>query len=392
MGIDKSLSDDYPSVVINGRKYHYGQEPAYGQYLVENASIAKDYWCFDEKQDLQAFLVNLPESADHRSRIRAAYPDWEQVSDEQRTAYLAEDRAAQRAIAAEKLKSGTAQSFDMDLEGKQGPHEPQHIRKADGPAPLERVERELRGFDAFRDEGLSEAGRLRMIEGEIDWTGVSAADKEVILAREIDFKRITPEQFTFVYADIAFEKIEPADPTVAQALFDRARGGGESPRIRDTTKNLIEAIWLDVWPRAGAVVDFGLSSQEHYEAIYYGVREGEITPEALDAALGKGDKLTALARSAASNPHRDIVFSTSWDGLVTRPEGPESGEDLGDDPVPRGKQAEALYAEWREDYAARARESAVQPYPSPSEIAERNRGKPAEPDRVQDRDKDRGRD
>ena len=76
--------------------------------------------------------------------------------------------------------------------------------------------------------------------------------------------------------------------------------------LRDTTRNLLEAIWADEWPRIGAVVDFGLRSQEHYEALYYGVRAGEIGPEALDAALGKGEELTALARSARSNPHRGI--------------------------------------------------------------------------------------
>jgi hypothetical protein len=119
-------------------------------------------------------------------------------------------------------------------------------------------------------------------------------------------------------------------------LYDGAPGpsqaDGASP-IRDTTRNLIEAIWLDVWPRAGAIVDFGLNSQEHYEAIYYGVREGEITPEALDAALGKGDKLTALARSAPSNPHKDIAFRTSWDGLIPEPENDGGGGNTGSAPA-----------------------------------------------------------
>ena len=74
-------------------------------------------------------------------------------------------------------------------------------------------------------------------------------------------------------------------------------GGGvkeQPPALRDTTPNLVEAILLDVWPRRAAIVDFGLKSQEHYEALYYPLREGEITPEQLDAALGKGEKLTAL--------------------------------------------------------------------------------------------------
>jgi hypothetical protein len=85
--------------------------------------------------------------------------------------------------------------------------------------------------------------------------------------------------------------------------------------IRNTTQNLVEAIWADEWPRNGAIVDFGLRSQEHYEALYYGVREKQITPEQLDEALGRGEALTALARAARSNPHRAITFRTDWDDL-----------------------------------------------------------------------------
>lgn len=137
------------------------------------------------------------------------------------------------------------------------------------------------------------------------------------------------------------------------------QSAGDAPvrPIRDTTRNLVEAIWLDVWPRAGAVVDFGLDSQLHYEALYYGVREGEITIEALDAALGKGDELTALARSAPSNPHKDVEFHTSWDGLLPEPE--PAGQDDGFDPDPEwiacSGYAQALFDEWRQDYAARAK-------------------------------------
>src|SRR4051794_29750969 len=96
--------------------------------------------------------------------------------------------------------------------------------------------------------------------------------------------------------------------------------------LRDTTRNLLEAVWADEWPRDGAVVDFGLRSQAHYEALYYGIRDGQIGPEALDAALGKGEQLTALARSARSNPHRGIEFRTDWDDLF---DGPEAAHDQG---------------------------------------------------------------
>jgi hypothetical protein len=95
--------------------------------------------------------------------------------------------------------------------------------------------------------------------------------------------------------------------------------------IRDITRNLVEAIWADEWPRNAAIVDFGLRSQEHYEALYYGVRDGQISAEALDAAWGRGEALTALARAARSNPHREIAFRTDWDEL--RDEDGPDGDD-----------------------------------------------------------------
>ena len=91
MGIDKSLSDAYPSIVINGSKYHYGKTPEYGSYLVENASYAKDYWSFKEEVDLRAFLTDLPESADRNLR-RRLHPDWLEVTPEQRDAYFEQDK------------------------------------------------------------------------------------------------------------------------------------------------------------------------------------------------------------------------------------------------------------------------------------------------------------
>jgi hypothetical protein len=326
MGRDFTLSGNHPSVIINGTKYHYDID-VYRQYMVESAHYEKDYWYFQEREDLEAFLINLPESADRNLRLKL-HPDWRDVTPEQRDAYFEQDRRLFRAMAAERVKNGTAQSFNMDLEGEHGPYEPQRIESRSKEPPLGRVERQLRDWKSYHSwEGhLSEAGKLRVLEGEIDWTGVAAVDKEAVLAREVDFARITPQQFAFVYEDIASDKLEPADPAVARALFDRARGRDGTQPIRDTTRNLVEAILLDVWPRPAAVVDFGLDSQAHYEALYYPVRKGEITPEQLDAALGKGAELTALAREAPSNPHKEIAFRTSWDAL--RP-GPERGKGRG---------------------------------------------------------------
>ncbi len=114
MGRDHSFTDDFPSITINGRRYRYGRENMYGQYLVENADpmCAKDYWCFDKREDLLAFLVNLPESADHEAFV-ASHPDWHEVSDEQRELFMQERDAKLRQLTEEKQEAGTAEHFNV---------------------------------------------------------------------------------------------------------------------------------------------------------------------------------------------------------------------------------------------------------------------------------------
>ena len=98
-------------------------------------------------------------------------------------------------------------------------------------------------------------------------------------------------------------------------------------KVRPVTRNLVESVMLDAWPRNAAIVDFGIDSQTHYEALYYPIREGEIMPGQLDLALGNGPMLTELTRNAPSNPHREVEFHGALDGSK-------------------------LIAEWTEDYAA----------------------------------------
>lgn len=224
MGIDKSLSDNYPSVIINRMKYHYGREPTYGQYLVEHETVAKDYWCFDQKDDLVAFLVSLPESAD-RDRILRLYPDWHEVTPEQRTAYLQEDGARLRALAAERIQAGSAFSFTMDLEGEHGPHTPQRLPERSPVAnesPLERVERELLKLKesdiGYCGEMLTDAGKLHALELHLDWTGVSPQDKRAVLAREVDFRKVTAEHIDFISQCLEDELFNPPDLSAARRL------------------------------------------------------------------------------------------------------------------------------------------------------------------------------
>lgn len=95
--------------------------------------------------------------------------------------------------------------------------------------------------------------------------------------------------------------------------------------VRPVTRNLIEAVMLDAWPHHAAVVDFGIDSQKHYEALYYPIRQWEIMPKALDLALGHGENLTALVRQSPSNPHKDVQFYTSWDVMFGRPQAEGAG-------------------------------------------------------------------
>ena len=92
-----------------------------------------------------------------------------------------------------------------------------------------------------------------------------------------------------------------------------------------TADALHEAVMDDAWPSCGAVVDFDLRDQEHYEALYYPIREGEITLEELREIVGDGKKITEKVNACPSNPHKGIVFRTAYDAMR------EASEDEGDD-------------------------------------------------------------
>lgn len=89
-------------------------------------------------------------------------------------------------------------------------------------------------------------------------------------------------------------------------------------KVRPVTKSLIQAIFFDVYPTPAAATDFGIASQQHYEAIYYPARNDEISFAQLDAAYGNGPKLTELVNACPSNPHKGIEFGTPWDVILGR--------------------------------------------------------------------------
>lgn len=82
--------------------------------------------------------------------------------------------------------------------------------------------------------------------------------------------------------------------------------------MRPVTKDCFDSMMMDEWPGNAAICDFGLHTQQHYEAIYYPARAREITIEQLDEILGSGPKITELVRKCSSNPRKDITFKTLW--------------------------------------------------------------------------------
>jgi len=106
--------------------------------------------------------------------------------------------------------------------------------------------------------------------------------------------------------DYALRKQEPV--SLASSL------GNE--RLKSSTRYLLEAISSGTEPRDAAKVDFGIETQEHFEALSHSVLNGKVTPEMLDASLGNGQVLTHLVRSDKTNPLQCIVFHTAWHDLL----------------------------------------------------------------------------
>jgi hypothetical protein len=87
--------------------------------------------------------------------------------------------------------------------------------------------------------------------------------------------------------------------------------------IRPVTQGLVETILLGTELTPGAIVDFGIDTPDHYQALSRAVLSGRIDGVQLDAALGDGVKLTALVNQAQCNPH-GVAFHTSWDVIFGR--------------------------------------------------------------------------
>jgi hypothetical protein len=99
--------------------------------------------------------------------------------------------------------------------------------------------------------------------------------------------------------------------------------GEQLASARTETRHLITSVLLDQWPNNSCAAAFGVHSHQHYESLYFPIRNQELTPKQLDAAIGDGLALTALVRDAPSNPHKEIEFQTLRSMLAKR-YGPET--------------------------------------------------------------------
>jgi hypothetical protein len=212
--------------------------------------------------------------------------------------------------------------------------------------PLERVERQLRDLKHDNSPAFAadagEIKKLRLLENQLDWTGVGDKDKEAVLAREVDFPGLAADHLNMILKGEDEDRHQFASPA-AQRLFDEAYfdeamkhvahfgHDREWPPASVNTWQFIESAVAGRWPHEEVAADFGLDSQHHFEALSGPIRHGEIGTVALDAALGYGRKLTELARSAPSNPHKDIQFHTVWDDRLGR-ERPEEGAKTAKEP------------------------------------------------------------
>ena len=80
--------------------------------------------------------------------------------------------------------------------------------------------------------------------------------------------------------------------------------------VRQLTKDCYALLIADKPLRPAMIVDFGVDTPEHYQALQDAILAGA-TVEELDAALGKGKSQNALV--AKYGVETNVVFKTDWD-------------------------------------------------------------------------------
>ena len=86
--------------------------------------------------------------------------------------------------------------------------------------------------------------------------------------------------------------------------------------MKPVVSRFIENLMLDLFPQTPAeLTDFGLDISKNKPQLYacyqWAVRQGKVSPEELNEAVGNGPQLTALLQRVDPN----IVVKTMWDQL-----------------------------------------------------------------------------
>lgn len=89
--------------------------------------------------------------------------------------------------------------------------------------------------------------------------------------------------------------------------------------VRPTTLHLIWLLMLDLPLTPGAIVDFGVDSPQHYQALQAVIHTTVpvslvLLGKELDQALGNGSAIAALVQKYAP-AYKDVSFKTVWDEL-----------------------------------------------------------------------------
>lgn len=77
-------------------------------------------------------------------------------------------------------------------------------------------------------------------------------------------------------------------------------------------KELITAVVENRVPTPAACFEFCINDLRKYEALYYPIKNQEISLDHLTGIIGNGKKVTELVNACPSNPHKGIAFKTLY--------------------------------------------------------------------------------
>lgn len=102
---------------------------------------------------------------------------------------------------------------------------------------------------------------------------------------------------------------------ILPSKFDERRGEGLDRRFLDNhtmADGLMVALAADGWPAHAQVVEFGIQSSLHYDALQEAARLG-VSAYEFDRVLGDGKAITELVRAVTTDTQLHVEFETPYD-------------------------------------------------------------------------------